>query len=147
MKHSGYELNELLDFKTSFTCLSFTIFLTRGFCGDALLLRYYLDGGKKEIGEGEEEEDTDSDEEGLGLKESATMSDVGSEDETDGDAVNPLLTDLVGDSKELRKARKAENWFSQVRESVEFHLFFVRIENNGTFSVYVVANIIKDIGH
>lgn len=78
-----------------------------------------MDKGRKEIGEDEEEDDTDSEEEGLGLRDPVSMSDVGSEDETDGDAVNPLLTDLVGDSKELRKARKAENWFSQVRAPLE----------------------------
>ncbi|XP_050721802.1 pre-rRNA 2'-O-ribose RNA methyltransferase FTSJ3-like [Eriocheir sinensis] len=76
--------------------------------------RYYMDGGKKEIGEDEVEEETDSEEEGLGLKDGAvTMSDVESEDDEEADNVNPLLTDLVGDSKEQRRARKAENWFSQ----------------------------------
>lgn len=70
----------------------------------------------KEIDEDEEEEESDEETEGLGLKEKdlTSLKPLGSDDD-DGDEINPLLTDLVGDSRQERRARKAENWFSQVR--------------------------------
>ncbi|XP_045595148.1 pre-rRNA 2'-O-ribose RNA methyltransferase FTSJ3 [Procambarus clarkii] len=74
--------------------------------------RFYMGKGDKEIGDDEEEEESDDEEEGLGIKSKTSLDHVGSDDE-DGDAVNPLLTDLVGDKRENRRARKAENWFSQ----------------------------------
>ncbi|XP_071550564.1 pre-rRNA 2'-O-ribose RNA methyltransferase FTSJ3-like [Panulirus ornatus] len=76
--------------------------------------RFYMGKDDKEIYEEKEEEESDE-EEGLGLKDTrkASLEPLGSDYEDEGDEVNPLLTDLVGDSYEEKKARKAENWFSQ----------------------------------
>lgn len=76
--------------------------------------RFYMGEDDEEIDEEKEEEESDE-EEGLGLKDTrkASLEPLGSDYEDEGDEVNPLLTDLVGDSYEERKARKAENWYSQ----------------------------------
>lgn len=79
--------------------------------------RFYMGPDDKELDEEEEDEDDDDDEaEGLGFKNRGLPSLKpleGNPNEDEGNIVNPLLTDLVGDLQEDKRARKAENWFSQ----------------------------------
>ncbi|XP_068236867.1 pre-rRNA 2'-O-ribose RNA methyltransferase FTSJ3 [Palaemon carinicauda] len=80
--------------------------------------RFWMNPGDKEI-----DEKQDSDDEEEITKESLSfkndMDDInlddapGSDKEDVDEDINPLLTDLVGDSRDARRARKANTWFNQ----------------------------------
>ncbi|CAL4065143.1 unnamed protein product, partial [Meganyctiphanes norvegica] len=76
--------------------------------------QYYKATGEADSDADSDGED-DEDVEGLGFKKSTEKLEDPTEDDDmeEGEKRNPLLTDLVGDKKEAKKARKAELWFSK----------------------------------
>ncbi|KAK7085407.1 pre-rRNA processing protein ftsj3, partial [Halocaridina rubra] len=79
--------------------------------------RFWMGKNDKEIDESEEDDDEEEiTKESLDFKEdgnSANVNDAPGSDEDVDEVVNPLLTDLVGDSREARRARKADAWFKK----------------------------------
>lgn len=82
--------------------------------------RFWMQPGDKEIDERDgDDEDPDEEiaKESLSFKEDNNDVDLdntpGSDKEDVDEVVNPLLTDLVGDSRDAKRARKANKWFNQ----------------------------------
>lgn len=80
--------------------------------------RFWMNPGDEEIDEKEESDDEEEvTKESLSFKndmDDIDLDDAPGSDRDDVDEnVNPLITDLVGDSRDARRARKANTWFNQ----------------------------------